>query len=155
MYYRNVKIMRDLTTSYTKLVPSHEIPVLRQVFGPECVKESSGFVVTDRGYPPHAEEYRRLVIVYGEEAVQAAYKTEADMVKEIPLLARVATAVVGFKLPKFGREEKADIPTPLEAPEAPWPRTQHKGCHEGMLDAINKSLDSIPDRDRERPTWLK
>lgn len=145
MYYRNVKIERDRMTLVTKLVPSHEIPVLKKVFDPESVVEASGFIVNDRPYGSFEDEYQRLIGVYGYEAVHAAYPKVADMVEQIPLLARLVTFAVRMTTLPSPKIEHADIPAPVN--EAPSPGRFHS---QGMFDAVNEALKQCETHNSER-----
>jgi len=159
MYYTNVKIIRDSNTIYGKLVPSHEVEVLKHVFDPESVIPQKGFVVTDRPYPSAEDEYQRLMVVYGHEAVIAAYKTAADMWEAIPLLARVATRVVtavhNFRAKP---QERADLRI-VEQPESTAVeqearRQEHRA---GMLRAVSEAIELASSRGprTEDSAWLK
>jgi hypothetical protein len=151
MYYTNVKIIRDSNTIYQKLVPSHEVEVLKHVFDSESVIPQSGFVVTDRPYPSPEDEFLRLRKAYGDESVLAAYKTAAEMWEAIPLLARVATKVVSAVSNfRFRPQERADLRTPKTEQEAAEEQRESRATHEGMREAIERSLLGIPDHDAER-----
>lgn len=153
MLYRNVRINRDHFTQPVKQVAAHEIPVLEAIFDKGNVKILPGWHISDRAYQTMQDEYTRLTMAYGREAVEAAYPTVAKLTEKIAWWMKALSTVRGVKMPKFGRQERADIPTPtVDDDHAMFMARTHRGVeyHEGLMKAVNEALDQCTFHDRER-----
>jgi len=90
MRYVRVKIRRDTQTTYNRLVPPWEVPILEFIFEEGNVEELDSEISTSAVYPATAaEEFGRLAKAYGEDTetgiahVASVYGTAGRGVKAL------------------------------------------------------------------------
>lgn len=170
MFYRNVRILRDPLTVVVKLVPSHEIEVLKYVFDEGSIQILKGWKLTRRPLGTPLDEFHRLELVYGQDPatglsyVYEAYHNAQKLWKAIPWWVRALDKVLAVKWPtmadiarRFRKTEVRVALIPETQPEAPaFDRlpveynTRYGSCDAGMLDAINAALKQQGAHEHER-----
>lgn len=159
MLYRKVHIVRDLTASYTKWVPSHEVALLREIWSTtdEDVRVMRGWQLRDRPQMLDIEtEAERLRRVYTPSVLYAAYGPMESGLFE----AAIKTPRWAYWLQRFQNWlRKPERQMTLDDRPAPQLIIEHSpsetvefdaGLRKAVFDAIDDAIAASAARDAER-----